>query len=518
MDADPPGFDPVGDDTVIAPMMRLGVDVGGTFTDVVTVDTTGRVVAAKVPSTPRDSSSGVIAGWQALDEPAERVEVFAHGTTVATNALLERRGGRTALVTTEGFRDLIQIGRQDRASLYDLTRHRPPPLVPRELRFVVRERMGPGGVVRPLDPASLGAAVEAVAAAGVDAVAVCLLFGFLHPAHERAVGRALRARLPDVAVSLSCEVLPEFREYERMSTTVADAYLRPRLSAYLRRLEGRSAQVGLPEPLVMQSSGGVADAGTAARHPARFVLSGPAGGVVGASHVARLSGYPNVLTFDMGGTSTDVAPVVDGRVQLTSESVVAGVPLRLPMVDVHTVSAGGGSIAWVDEGGALRVGPRSAASWSFAATWPSDRSPVWASGSVWTRGRRRWVWCGSRTPRWSARCGWSASSVGWTRGTSRSSRSAARAGCMPARWPMSWAAGPCWSPARPVSCRRSAWQSRRSGAITCGRSRSGTALRRTVRTAWRRSSPRWRPRPAPTLTRRRRSGWPTCATPGSPSS
>jgi len=360
VDADPPGFDPVGDDIVIAPMMRLGVDVGGTFTDVVTVDTTGRVVTAKVPSTPRDSSSGVIAGWQALDEPAERVEVFAHGTTVATNALLERRGGRTALVTTEGFRDLIEIGRQDRASLYDLTRHRPPPLVPRELRFVVRERMGPGGVVRPLDPASLGAAVEAVAAAGVDAVAVCLLFGFLHPAHERAVGRALRARLPDVAVSLSYEVLPEFREYERMSTTVADAYLRPRLSAHLRRLEGRSAQVGLPEPLVMQSSGGVADAGTAARHPARFVLSGPAGGVVGASHVARLSGYPNVLTFDMGGTSTDVAPVVDGRVQLTSESVVAGVPLRLPMVDVHTVSAGGGSIAWVDEGGALRVGPRSA--------------------------------------------------------------------------------------------------------------------------------------------------------------
>jgi N-methylhydantoinase A len=187
-----------------------------------------------------------------------------------------------------------------------------------------------------------------------------LLFGFLHSAHERAVGQALRKRLPDVAVSLSCEVLPEFREYERMSTTVADAYLRPRLGAYLRRLEMRSTRAGLPEPLVMQSSGGVADAGTAARHPARFVLSGPAGGVVGACHVALLSGYPNVLTFDMGGTSTDVAPVVNGRVQLTTESVVAGVPLRLPMVDVHTVSAGGGSIAWVDEGGALRVGPQSA--------------------------------------------------------------------------------------------------------------------------------------------------------------
>jgi N-methylhydantoinase A len=340
--------------------LRLGVDVGGTFTDVVTVDAAGRVAIAKVPSTPRDSSIGVIDGWQALDESAERVEVFAHGTTVATNALLERRGGRTALVTTAGFRDLIEIGRQDRASLYDLTRHRPPPLVPRELRFVVRERMGPGGVVTPLDPESLAAVVDAVVAAEVDAVAVCLLFGFLHPAHERAVGEALRTGLPGMAVSLSCDVLPEFREYERMSTTIADAYLRPRLSAYLRRLEERSTDAGLPEPLVMQSSGGVAEARIAAQHPARFVLSGPAGGVIGASHVAGLSGYPNVLSFDMGGTSTDVAPVVDGRVQLTTESVVAGVPLRLPMVDVHTVSAGGGSIAWVDEGGALRVGPRSA--------------------------------------------------------------------------------------------------------------------------------------------------------------
>ncbi len=177
-----------------------------------------------------------------------------------------------------------------------------------------------------------------MAAAEVDAVAVCLLFGFLYPAHELAVGDALRTRLPDIAVSLSCEVLPEFREYERMATTVADAYLRPRLSEYLRCLQERSAAAGLPEPLVMQSSGRVAKAGGAAQHPARFVLSGPAGGVVGASHVAGLSGYPNVLSFDMGGTSTDVAPVVDGRVQLVTESVVAGVPLRLPMVDVQVTA------------------------------------------------------------------------------------------------------------------------------------------------------------------------------------
>lgn len=339
---------------------RLGVDVGGTFTDVVTVDDAGHLAIAKVPSTPRDQSSGVVAGWDALRGAPAQVTVFAHGTTVATNALLERRGARTALVTTEGFRDLLEIGRQDRASLYDLTRHRPSPLAPRALRFVVRERMGPDGVVVPLDADSLAAVVDAVAAADVEAIAVCLLFGFRHPRHERLVRDALEARLPDVPCSLSSDVLPEFREYERMSTTVADAYLRPRLAAYLRRLAGRSATAGLPTPLVMQSSGGVADVETAALHPARFVLSGPAGGVVGASYVAGLSGYADVLTFDMGGTSTDVAPVVAGQVQLTTEAVVAGVPLRLPMVDVHTVSAGGGSIAWVDEGGALRVGPRSA--------------------------------------------------------------------------------------------------------------------------------------------------------------
>ncbi|HEX6876810.1 MAG TPA: hydantoinase/oxoprolinase family protein, partial [Nocardioidaceae bacterium] len=333
---------------------RLGVDVGGTFTDVVAVDPQSRVVIAKLPSTPTHQADGVIAGWQATGLSGHDVTVFAHGTTVATNALLERRGGRTALVTTEGFRDVIEIGRQNRASLYDLTEHRPPPLVPRELRFTVRERMGPAGVVLPLDEASLARAVNAVAAADVDAIAVCLLFGFLHDGHERRVGEALRDRLPDVPVSLSCEVLPEFREYERMSTTTADAYLRPRLSDYLHRLERRAAAAGLPAPLVMQSSGGVARSDTAATSPARFVLSGPAGGVVGATYVAGLSGHRDLLTFDMGGTSTDVAPVVDGRVQTTTEAVVAGVPLRLPMVDVHTVSAGGGSVAWVDEGGALR--------------------------------------------------------------------------------------------------------------------------------------------------------------------
>jgi N-methylhydantoinase A len=331
--------------------ISVGIDVGGTFTDVVAI-VEGELRTAKVPSVPGDEAAGVAAALRASGVEAGAVAVFAHGTTVATNALLERRGARVALITTEGFRDVIEIGRQNRASLYDLAAHRPPPLVPRELRFVVRERMGPEGVLVPLDEASLEAAVAAVRGAGVEAVAVCLLFAFLHPEHERRVGEALRRALPGVRLSLSSEVLPEFREYERCATTVANAYLGPALVSYLERLE--------PRPLVMQSSGGVVDVGGAIERPAACVLSGPAAGVVGAAFVAEAGGHRDVLTFDMGGTSTDVAAVVDGAVLVTPESVVAGVPIRFPMVDVHSVGAGGGSVAWLDEGGALRVGPRSA--------------------------------------------------------------------------------------------------------------------------------------------------------------
>jgi N-methylhydantoinase A len=338
---------------------RLGVDVGGTFTDVVIL-ADGRLITAKVPSTPSDQSEGVLAGVQAADFDAGELAAFAHGMTVATNALLERRGARLALVTTEGFRDVIEIGRQNRPSLYDLTRDRPPALVPRELRFTVRERMGPDGEIEALDEDSVAQVVDAVRDAEVDAVAVCLLFAFLHPDHERRVGEALREQLDGVHVSLSSEVLPEFREFERFATTAADAYLAPRLAAYLGRLAERARDAGLPDPLVMQSSGGVVDLESAASQAAACVLSGPAGGVVGAAYAAAASGYEDVLTFDMGGTSTDVAPVIGGQAQTTTDSVVAGVPLKLPMVDVHTVSAGGGSIAWADAGGALRVGPQSA--------------------------------------------------------------------------------------------------------------------------------------------------------------
>jgi N-methylhydantoinase A len=338
---------------------RLGIDVGGTFTDLVALGD-GRVLTAKVPSTPRDQSEGVMNAIEASEVEASAVVALAHGMTVATNALLERRGARTALVTTEGFRDVLEIARQHRPSLYDLAQDRPPALVPRELRFTVEERMGPDGELAPLDEASLEAAVAAVEEAEVDAVAVCLLFAFAHPEHERRVGAALREALPHVHVSLSSEVLPEFREYERFSTTTADAYLAPKLAAYLENLAEKVQKAGSPAPLIMQSSGGVTGIEAAVSDAAGCVLSGPAGGVVGAAYVGSLDGYTDLLTFDMGGTSTDVAPILSGEAQTTTETVVAGVPIKLPMVDVHTVSAGGGSIAWADAGGALRVGPHSA--------------------------------------------------------------------------------------------------------------------------------------------------------------
>ena len=338
--------------------------MGGTFTDLVGV-VGGRLVTAKVPSTPDDQSRGVLHALAVAADDTGPVGVLAHGSTVATNALLERRGARTALVTTEGFRDVIEIGRQDRASLYDLAARKAAPLVERDLRFTVAERTGPDGVLTPLDAGSVRVAVEGCRAAEVAAVAVGLLFGYLHPEHERKVAAALREGLgPDVPVVCSHEVLPTFREVERFATTTADAYLAPVLGRYLARLAAAlaDARVGATgeAALVMQSSGGVVGLPEAASRSSAFVLSGPAGGVVGAAAVAAAAGFDDVLTFDMGGTSTDVAPVVDGAVATTTDGVVAGVALGLPMVDVHTVSAGGGSIAAVDEGGALRVGPRSA--------------------------------------------------------------------------------------------------------------------------------------------------------------
>jgi N-methylhydantoinase A len=343
--------------------MLLGVDVGGTFTDAV-LAFDGRLITAKAPTTPHDQSEGVVAAIEAVLEragrPAEDVRGFAHGMTVATNALLEGRGARTALIATEGFTDLIALARQSRAELYRLCATRPEPLVPDELRFGAPERMTPDGPLVPLTPDGAGWLASQVAEADVEAVAVVLLHAYRHPEHEQTIARALRARLPGVHVSLSHEVVGTFREYERAATTEIDAVLSPLLAGYLRQLAGRARDRGLPEPSVMQSNGGLIDLESAAGHAAWTVLSGPAGGAAGAAFVARASGVPRALCFDMGGTSCDVCVVDDGSVHEQGAGEIAGRPVALPMLAVHTVGAGGGSIAWRDPGGALRVGPRSA--------------------------------------------------------------------------------------------------------------------------------------------------------------
>jgi N-methylhydantoinase A len=327
----------------------LGVDVGGTFTDAVLVEE-GRVATAKVPTAARQEES-VVAAARAVG--AGRLERFTHGTTVATNALLERKGARTAFVATSGFEHLLHLRRQDRAHLYRLCEGHPEPVVPLERCFGVDERIGAGGVLRPLDLASLPE-VDA------EAVAVCLLFAFRDSTHEEAVAEELRRRLPGARVVASHEVAPEFREYERASTTAIDAYLGPSLAGYLEALAVRCAEEGLPEPLVMRSSGGVTSIAEAAAHPAFALLSGPAAGAVGAAIAARAAGIENAVSLDMGGTSTDVALITGGEVEHGAERFVGGFPVRLPSVGIQTVGAGGGSIAWRDEGGALRVGPESA--------------------------------------------------------------------------------------------------------------------------------------------------------------
>ncbi|WP_217915723.1 hydantoinase/oxoprolinase family protein [Miltoncostaea marina] len=341
----------------------VGVDVGGTFTDAAVV-AGGRLVTAKVPTTPDDQSDGVVAAVLAALGRAGLgpgdVTRFGHGMTVGTNALLEGTGARTSLVATQGFGDVLELRRQDRAHLYRLDAHHPAPLVPPERVHEVRERCGPDGVITPLDEGSLERAVAAVRADGSGAVAVGLLFAFAHPGHEARVAAALRAALPGVHVSVSSEVLPEIREYERISTTVVDAYLTPVLRRYLERLGRRAAEAGLPAPAIMQSSGGVLPIEDSARHAAWTVMSGPAGGVIGAAALAAREERRLALTFDMGGTSCDVALVRDGAPARASGTTIAGHPLHLPMLDVATVSAGGGSIAWADSGGALRVGPHSA--------------------------------------------------------------------------------------------------------------------------------------------------------------
>jgi len=327
----------------------LGVDVGGTFTDAAVV-AEGRIATAKIPTAERQEDS-VLAAARAAG--ADEVERFTHGTTVATNALLERKGARTAFVATAGFEHLLHLRRQNRAHLYRLCEAHPEPLVPIERCYGVDERMGPEGIVEPLDLASLPEL-------DADAVAICLLFSFRDSAHERAVAKEVRRRLPDAHVVASHELAPEFREYERASTTAADAYLGPALARYLGGVGNGARAAGLPEPLVMRSSGGVATLDEAAAHASWALLSGPAGGVGGAARIAQQAGCDDAIAFDMGGTSTDVCLISNGVAERSLERTIAGFPIRLPSLDVHTVGAGGGSIAHVDAGGALRVGPASA--------------------------------------------------------------------------------------------------------------------------------------------------------------
>jgi N-methylhydantoinase A len=343
--------------------MLLGVDVGGTFTDAVLVSGE-RLVTAKAPTTPSDQSQGVVAAVEAAlaraGTTAEEVRRFSHGTTVATNALLEGSVARTAFVATEGFSDLVALGRQNRPELYRLCAGRPAPLAPDERRFGAPERMTPEGPLEPLTQEAARELAGQIGQAEAEAVAVTLLHSYRHPEHEQLIADTIRSELPNVHVSLSSEVVGTFREFERASTTEVDAALSPLLAGYLGHLSRRAQETGLPEPAVMQSNGGLIEASAAAGHASWTVLSGPAGGAAGAAFVARALGVERALCLDMGGTSCDVCLVDGGVVAEQSSGEIGGRPIALPMLAVHTVGAGGGSIAWADPGGALRVGPRSA--------------------------------------------------------------------------------------------------------------------------------------------------------------
>jgi N-methylhydantoinase A len=347
----------------------VGVDTGGTFTDFV-FEVDGRLQVFKLASTPADPARAIIAGLRRVAELTNsalgNLEVV-HGTTVGTNALLQRRGARTALVTTKGFEDVLAIGRQARPELYNLNAIKPPPLVPDELRFGIRERVtATGEILEPLTDADLNALITKLRRARVESIAISLLFSFSNSAHEQRLATALAAL--ELPLSISHQILPEYREYERTSTVTINAYLQPLMGAYLNRLSTASGETSPKSKVkgptfrlrVMQSSGGSISAGAAAEEPVRTILSGPAGGIVGALGASRAAGFQNIITFDMGGTSTDVALCDREGLRLTSEAIVAGLPVAVPVMDIHTVGAGGGSIGRVDEGGSLRVGPESA--------------------------------------------------------------------------------------------------------------------------------------------------------------
>ena len=348
--------------------MQIGVDIGGTFTDIVALDGAGRLSLTKVPSTPKDLLEGIAAAVTRVltlagARPAD-VERFIHGTTVATNAILEQKGAVTAVLTTEGFEDVLELGRMKRSRMYDLAMDAEVPtfLAPRRRRLGIRERLDARGrVLVPLDEAAVAQAVETLRAQGVQAVAVCYLFSFVNPAHEQRTREIIAALAPELSVSLSSDVDPTFREYERLCVTAFDAYLGPVVKRYLAGLAATLRELGVRGvPLIMRSRGGIVSAALAAQQPVTLFLSGPAGGVIGAAFAAGRSGVRDFVSLDMGGTSNDVAVVRNGTPLLAAEGAIGPYPVRTPMVDVNTIGAGGGSIAWIDAAGGLRVGPRSA--------------------------------------------------------------------------------------------------------------------------------------------------------------
>jgi N-methylhydantoinase A len=353
-------------------VVRVGVDTGGTFTDFVYATRDGRTGMFKLASTPADPSRAITEGLRRIaseSRVALRELEIVHGTTVGTNALLERRGARAALVTTGGFEDVLAIGRQARPALYDLNATRPDAIIPRALRFGVGERIAATGeVLKALDERALAVLVEKLRRARVESVAISLLFSFVYPEHERMIARALSEL--GVPLSVSHEILPEYREFERTSTIAINAYLQPLMGAYLKRLSTARLL------RVMQSSGGSISAQRAAREPVRTILSGPAGGVVGALRTALAARAPDIITFDMGGTSTDVALCTGGSLRTTNEATVAALPVAVPVLDIHTVGAGGGSIARVDAGGSLRVGPESAGAEPGPAAYGRGSKPT----------------------------------------------------------------------------------------------------------------------------------------------
>lgn len=347
-------------------MVRVGVDAGGTFTDICVRNDDGTIVVFKTPSTPADPSEAIVEGARAAlteagVEPGATT-YFGHGTTVATNALLEGRGTPVGVITTQGFRDLLDLGRQQRPDLYDLQIEKPVPLARRRDRIEVPERMRFDGTVEtPLDDGAVRAAAEQLAEHGLEAIAITFLYSYLYPDHELRAAEIVRQIMPDAYISLSHQVLAEFREYERLSSAVVNSYVGPVVSRYVNRLRERVADLGVPvDPYITQSNGGIISLDVAAETPVRTVLSGPAAGVVGANEIARQSGHANIITFDMGGTSTDVALIESGEARIGLDMSVAGYPIRAPMIDINTVGAGGGSIAWIDSGGHLKVGPQSA--------------------------------------------------------------------------------------------------------------------------------------------------------------